>query len=116
MGLLLSDPAPVENAMGSIPKMVDTAVMSTGLKRRRDAWTTLSTILRPSALQLIGKLNDQNAVFGGESDKHNQANLAVEVNAHSRKIECTESTGEAERNGHQDSEGVGKTFKLGSQC
>ena len=35
--------------------------------------------LMPGIAQLIGKLDDQDAVLGCQSDQHDQANLAVQI-------------------------------------
>ena len=96
--------------------MVVMAVMSTGLKRSRLAFMTLSATSSPRCLELVRKFDDQNAVFSSKTNQHDEANLTVEVKAHSGEIERTEGAGQGEGNGDENGEGIGKVFNWAARA
>jgi MoxR-like ATPase len=54
-------------------------VIRIGLSRRRDASRIAVADVRAGVAQLVGELDDQDAVLGREADQHDDADLAVEV-------------------------------------
>ena len=75
----LSAPAPVAIASGTAPSMVETTVITIGRKRSTEASSTASRTERPSIAQLVGELDDQDAVLGHQADQQDDADLAVDV-------------------------------------
>ena len=72
-------PAPLASISGTAPATVAIEVIRIGRRRRRAASRIAVADVAPGVAQLVGELDDQDAVLGGEADQHDQADLAVEV-------------------------------------
>ena len=79
MALRASAPAPVDQASGTAPPIVAIEVIRIGRRRCTEASITASRVLSPLLAQLVGELDDQDAVLGIEPDQHDHADLAVDV-------------------------------------
>jgi len=67
------------------------------------------------AEELLGELDDEDGVFGGEADEHHQADLAVDVvgeSPHGNRAKCPEN---CHGHGEQDDEGEREAFVLSGQ-
>src|SRR3546814_19162860 len=69
----------------------------------------------PLVAELIGELDDENPVLGGQTDEHDDPDLAVEVEClpHERKADHPARHGE--RNGSYDHAGMDEAFELGGK-
>ena len=63
-----SAPSPMPIAIGSMPKMVESVVISIGRRRNEQASS------KPFFALLVGIVNQQNSVFGNKPQKHGKAN------------------------------------------
>ena len=72
-------PAPEAMASGITPRMKANDVIRMGRRRSSAASMAASTMERPLRAELLGELDDQDGVFGGESDEHDETDLAVDV-------------------------------------
>ncbi len=72
-GAFCSPPSPMPSAMGIIPMIMASAVISTGRKRVKPA-SSAARVGSPSAGQmLLGEADHQDAVGGGDADAHDGA-------------------------------------------
>ena len=74
-----SRPAPLANTSGMTPRMNASDVIRIGRSRMRAASTAASAIVSPRCAQLLGELDDQNAVLRRQADQHHQPDLAVHI-------------------------------------
>ena len=65
--------------------------------------------------QLIGKLNNQNTVFGDQAHQCDEANLAVNIQSTARPFQCQKRTHHRQRHGQQNHKGIDKAFELRGQ-
>ncbi len=65
--------------------------------------------------QLVGKLHNQNAVFGDQAHQRDQANLAEHIERAAGQPQRQQRAGHRQRHAQQNDEGVNKAFKLRSQ-
>ena len=63
--------------------------------------------------KLVGEFDDKDAVFCGDADEDDEADLAVEVQRAAGEVDSEETTGDGEGNGEHDDERVDPAFKLG---
>ena len=64
---------------GMTPRMNASDVIRIGRSRMRAASTAASAIDQPARAQLLGELDDQNAVLRRQADQHHEPDLAVDV-------------------------------------
>ena len=62
--------------------------------------------------KLLGKFNDQDGVFAGQADEHDQTDLAVDVVLQSAQGLRTDGAEYRDGHGEQHDEGQHKTFVL----
>src|SRR5262249_40205483 len=62
--------------------------------------------------ELLGELDDQNAVLAGEADQHDQTDLAVDVVLQSAQSLSADCAKDGHRDGQQDNEGQAKALIL----
>src|SRR3546814_18597015 len=69
----------------------------------------------PLVAELIGELDDENPVLGGQTDEHDDPDLAVEVEClpHERKADPPARHGE--RKGSYDHAGMAEAFEMGGK-
>ena len=65
--------------------------------------------------QLVGEFDDQDAVLGHDADHHDQADLAIGVEAGSSDQQRKDGAGDAERHGRHDDDGADEAFELRGQ-
>jgi len=59
---------------------------------------------------VFGKLNDQDAVFGRQTDEHQDADLAVNIQRASGKVQPHQGACHRQRHREHDREGMHETF------
>src|SRR6185436_8613296 len=69
----------------------------------------------PGIAQLIGELDDQYAVLGGQADQHDDADLAVEIEGLAHQGEADDAAANGERDGGDDHRRVDEAFELGGE-
>ena len=73
-------------------------------------------LVQATLLQVIGKLHDEDAILGHESDERDESNLAVDIDAGGSEEGEEEGSRKGQRDGsEEDDEGVSETLKLGCQ-
>ena len=70
---------PLASTSGNTPMMNAMDVITMGRSRRRAASSTAVTRSRPSFLQMLRELDDQDGVLGGEAHEHQEADLREDV-------------------------------------
>ena len=90
-------------------------VIRIGRSRMRAASTAASAMLSPAPPQLLGELDDQNAVLGRQADQHDQADLAVDVVDQAAQPLRTERAEHGERHRQQDDERQHEALVLSGQ-
>ena len=76
----LSAPAPVASASGTAPSTMAPVVIRIGRRRkRRRPRSPPRACAAPLRAQLVGELDDQDAVLGDQPDQRDEADLAVDV-------------------------------------
>ena len=61
---------------------------------------------------MVGKLDDQNTVFGDQAHQSNQTDLAEHIECAARQFERHQGPGHRQRYAEQDNQGVNKTLEL----
>jgi hypothetical protein len=82
-----SAPAPLASASGTAPSTIAAVVIRIGRRRRLAASITASTFSLAARAQLIGELDDQDAVLGDQADQHHQPDLAVDVESAAAQLD-----------------------------
>ena len=98
-----SAPAPPVRSSGRPPSTVAIIVITTG--RRRISAGVADRLAHRLALvaELVGELDDQDAVLRHQADQHHEADLAVDVDRAAGEQDREHRRGEAEGHGrHQD--------------
>jgi hypothetical protein len=90
-------------------------VIRIGRRRRRDASRIAVAMSRAGVAQLVGELDDQDAVLGGEADQHDDSDLAVEVERLAHQREPDDSARHRERHGGDDHRRVDEALELGGE-
>ena len=107
-----SAPAPVAKTSGSTPRMKANEVIRMGRRRSSAASIAASAMERPFAAQLLGKLDDQNRVFGRKADQHHEADLAIDVVGQPAQRHQPQRAEHRHRHGQQDDERQREAFVL----
>ena len=65
--------------------------------------------------QLVGELDDEDAVFGGQADEHDESDLAVEVERAAGEVDAENTAGDGQRHGQHDDKRMHIAFELRGQ-
>ncbi len=107
-----SAPAPLASASGTAPSTIAPVVIRIGRRRSAAASITASQLAPALLAQLVGELDDQDAVLGDQADQHDQADLAVDVERAAGELERQQRAGHRQRHGEHDDERIDEALEL----
>ena len=90
-------PEPVANHNGKSPKMKAKEVIRIGRKRKRAPSSAASSKRFAFFVFGLGEFDNQNGIFRGEADEHDQTDLRVDVIFHTAQHRVEESAEHRDR-------------------
>ena len=111
----LSAPAPLASASGSAPSTMAPVVIRIGRRRRRGGLDHRIHHARALLAQLVGELDDQDAVLGDQAHQRDEADLREHVQRAARQLQRRQRADHGQRHRQQDDEGVDEALELRRQ-
>ena len=106
-------PGPVASTSGKCPTTVAAVVIKIGRSRVPAASMMASQFLLSRFLEMIGELDNQDAVLRDQTHQRNQSDLAVDVQRRETQEREQQRAGNRQRNGTcQDNERIAEAFEL----
>ena len=95
-------PAPLATISGTTPSTIAAVVIRIGRSRIAGRLSIASRLDLPCALQLVGELDDQDAVLADQPHQRDQADLGVDVERRAADPEADEDQRAGDRHRHRD--------------